>query len=291
MALELLIQERGGPARTQVLPKEIAFFGRREDNDVVLPYTFVSSRHGRVFRREGSVFVEDMGSTNGILVNGEPITPMVPRGLRPDDRIEIEKIVIQAKWIEEFDEPDVPSTFHEELTSRLGPAPTSSPSFASSPAAAALASSASPGPASPPSTLVTPAPAPAPAPSSYSPPSYSPPSYAAPSYAAAAPAATPRSEPPTTMWELQAGAAAGPVAAAPAPNGGNTVRFDSTLDAGGGTLRLSQASLPDMLASGRMMQRQTEGTDSFALWELFFKGLGLLTIVAGLVLLVVVLLA
>jgi len=129
MALELRIQERGGPTRTQVLPKEVAFFGRREDNDVVLPYTFVSSRHGRVFRRDGSVFVEDMGSTNGILVNGEPVTPMVPRALRPDDRIEVEKIVIQARWIEELQEPGSPSTYHE-----AAPAPFAAPVAAPAPA-------------------------------------------------------------------------------------------------------------------------------------------------------------
>jgi hypothetical protein len=40
-----------------------------------------------------------------------------------------------------------------------------------------------------------------------------------------------------------------------------------------------------------MLQRQAVETDSFALWELFFKGLGLITMLAGLVLLVVVLVA
>src|SRR5262249_19727029 len=70
---------RGGTRRTQVVPKDVVFLGRREDNDVVLPYSFVSSRHGRVFRRDGSVFVEDMGSTNGIFVNGDALSPMVPR--------------------------------------------------------------------------------------------------------------------------------------------------------------------------------------------------------------------
>jgi len=252
MALELQIQERGGPTRTQVLPKEVAFFGRREDNDVVLPYTFVSSRHGRVFRRDGSVFVEDMGSTNGILVNGEAVTPMVPRPLQPDDSIEIEKILIQARWIEEHDETDAPATYHEETR------PVAS-TFAAPPAAPAP----------------TPVPGAAPAP------------VAAP----AAPAAPiPRAEAPATMWELQANAAAVRPASAPDPSS-ETARYAPPSDLGGGTVRLTQAPLSDVLASGRVHQRQAEEADSFALWELFFKGLGLVTIVAGLVLLVVVLLA
>jgi pSer/pThr/pTyr-binding forkhead associated (FHA) protein len=240
MALELLIQERGGPTRTQVLPKEVAFFGRREDNDVVLPYTFVSSRHGRVFRRDGSVFVEDMGSTNGILVNGEPITPMVPRALQPEDHVEVEKIVIQARWIEELEEPDAPATYRE-----------ATPVLKTAPVAAASAPVAS--------------------------------------AAAAASVPSPRVEAPTTMWELQAGAGTVRPAPLPAP-ASETLRY-SAPDVGAGTVRLTQAPLSDVLASGRMLQRQAEETDSFALWELFFKGLGLVTMLAGLVLLVVVLLA
>jgi predicted component of type VI protein secretion system len=263
MALELQIQERGGPTRTQVLPKEVAFFGRREDNDVVLPYTFVSSRHGRVFRRDGSVFVEDMGSTNGILVNGEAVTPMVPRPLQPDDSIEIEKIVIQARWIEEFDDTDAPATYHEETR----------------PVASTFAAP-------------SPAPAPTPVPAAVSAPVAAAP--VAPAPAAAAPAASaariPRAEAPATMWELQANPAAVRPASAPDPSS-ETARYAPPPDLGGGTVRLTQAPLSDVLASGRVHQRQAEEADSFALWELFFKGLGLVTIVAGLVLLVVVLLA
>jgi hypothetical protein len=116
VALELRIQERGGPSRTQVLPGDVAFIGRREDNDVVLPYSFVSSRHGRIFRRDGGVFVEDMGSTNGILVNGQALTPMVPRTVRPEDQVQIEKIVIQARWVEAEPAPaETGATYHEAI--------------------------------------------------------------------------------------------------------------------------------------------------------------------------------
>src|SRR5262249_23024643 len=75
-----------------------------------------------------------MGSTNGILVNGEAVTPMVPRPLRPEDSIEIEKIVIQARWIEELEEPDAPATYHAETrpVASTFPAP-SAPAPASTP--------------------------------------------------------------------------------------------------------------------------------------------------------------
>ena len=60
---------------------------------------------------------------------------------------------------------------------------------------------------------------------------------------------------------------------------------------GGGTTRLAQVTLSEVLAAGRIQQRQTEEADGFAIWELFFKGLGLVTMLAGLLLLVVVLVA
>jgi len=140
MPLELRIQERGGPARTQTLPREIVFIGRREDNDVVLPFSFVSSRHGRIFRRDGGLFVEDMGSTNGILVNGEAITPMVPRAVRPEDEVQIEKIVIRARWVEGQAVPsENGATYHEAVTviaarRKDAPAPARTPPAVEAPA-------------------------------------------------------------------------------------------------------------------------------------------------------------
>jgi hypothetical protein len=101
MPLELIIREGDGPDRRELVAKEAAILGRREDNDVVLPFSFVSARHGRVFMRGGLLHVEDMGSTNGTLVNGVALEPMVPRPLGPDDLVEIDRLALRARWIEE----------------------------------------------------------------------------------------------------------------------------------------------------------------------------------------------
>lgn len=47
--------------------------GRKNDNTVVLSDPYVSSHHIRFFRNEGRYVVEDMGSTNGTLLNGEKL--------------------------------------------------------------------------------------------------------------------------------------------------------------------------------------------------------------------------
>jgi hypothetical protein len=113
MPFELIIREGEGPERQQLVPKETAFLGRREDNDVVLPFSFVSARHGRVFRRGAQVHVEDMGSTNGTLVNGVPLEPMVPRPLAPDDLVEIDRLALRVRWLEEEDAGQAAATYHE----------------------------------------------------------------------------------------------------------------------------------------------------------------------------------
>src|SRR5262245_8653520 len=47
--------------------------GRGGGCGIVLDDTFVSQVHARVFRRDGDVWVEDLGSRNGTLVNGQPL--------------------------------------------------------------------------------------------------------------------------------------------------------------------------------------------------------------------------
>lgn len=62
--------------------------GRAADCGVSLPEdTFVSQLHARVFRRDGDLFVEDLGSTNGTFVNDHKVS--APVALRGGDRLKI----------------------------------------------------------------------------------------------------------------------------------------------------------------------------------------------------------
>jgi hypothetical protein len=137
--LELIIREGDGPERRQVVPKPSAVVGRREDSDVVLPFSFVSARHGRVFLRGGLLHVEDMGSTNGTLVNGTPLEPMVPRLLGPDDLVEIDRLALRARWVDEPAASDARPTYHEPTASSALAPVARSPVAPAPPAAAAPA--------------------------------------------------------------------------------------------------------------------------------------------------------
>ncbi|MFN8459178.1 MAG: FHA domain-containing protein [Anaerolineae bacterium] len=62
-------------------------FGRGPDNDITLDDTQVSRNHARLLKHGDEVIIEDLGSTNGTLVNGKPITGQ--HILQPADIISI----------------------------------------------------------------------------------------------------------------------------------------------------------------------------------------------------------
>ena len=68
--------------------------GRAADNDLRLDGLQISNHHARFARTNGSVVVEDAGSTNGVYVNGERITSKRP--VQHSDVIQIGPFVLQA---------------------------------------------------------------------------------------------------------------------------------------------------------------------------------------------------
>jgi pSer/pThr/pTyr-binding forkhead associated (FHA) protein len=69
--------------------------GRATGCHVPLPDdTFASTLHARVFARDGSVYVEDLGSTNGTYVNGMRLA--APVVLRPGDQLQVGTTVMEA---------------------------------------------------------------------------------------------------------------------------------------------------------------------------------------------------
>jgi pSer/pThr/pTyr-binding forkhead associated (FHA) protein len=57
--------------------------------------TYLSQQHARIFERNGSWVVEDLGSTNGTYLNQQKVT--VPSQLSPGDRIRVGKTVLELR--------------------------------------------------------------------------------------------------------------------------------------------------------------------------------------------------
>jgi pSer/pThr/pTyr-binding forkhead associated (FHA) protein len=74
-AIAAKLSFESGPfaGRVVALPNEMVTVGRAPDNDVVVSDPATSGRHGRIEVRAGAFWISDLGSTNGTLVNGEPV--------------------------------------------------------------------------------------------------------------------------------------------------------------------------------------------------------------------------
>lgn len=57
--------------------------------------TFVSQLHARVFRRDGDIFVEDLGSTNGTYLNKKKVT--APVAVRKGDKIQFGRTTVEVR--------------------------------------------------------------------------------------------------------------------------------------------------------------------------------------------------
>jgi pSer/pThr/pTyr-binding forkhead associated (FHA) protein len=69
--------------------------GRAAGCQVTVDDTYVSQLHARVFSRDGQIFVEDLGSTNGTYLNRAKVAgPMV---MHKGDRLQIGNTVLEVR--------------------------------------------------------------------------------------------------------------------------------------------------------------------------------------------------
>ena len=88
------VTEPDAPMRTYQLEGELVF-GRTEDCDIALADTYVSTKHARIFDKEGTWFVEDIGSTNGTYLNRVKVSAPAP--LAVGDEIRVGKTIVEVR--------------------------------------------------------------------------------------------------------------------------------------------------------------------------------------------------
>jgi hypothetical protein len=67
--------------------------GRAAGCQVTLDDTYVSQLHARIFQREGELYVEDLGSTNGTYLNRAKVSG--PMAMKPGDRLQVGSVVLE----------------------------------------------------------------------------------------------------------------------------------------------------------------------------------------------------
>jgi len=89
----VVVEPRDRHGQTYPLADELTV-GRAAGCTVTLDDTYVSQLHARVFRRDGALHVEDLGSTNGTYVNGQKLTGAAP--LKRGDQVRIGSTVLEV---------------------------------------------------------------------------------------------------------------------------------------------------------------------------------------------------
>ncbi len=112
------------------LSKERTTIGRKPHNDIQIDNLAVSGEHAVIVTILNDSFLEDLGSTNGTLVNGQPIKKHF---LQPNDVIELGKY--KLKYINEAPKVAAAADFEKTMVLRPGSMP--KPSAAAAPVAKA----------------------------------------------------------------------------------------------------------------------------------------------------------
>ena len=86
---KLTIRSDSGESISHDLVEETHTIGRAPENSIRLEDTSVSGRHAEIVLVAENCYLKDLGSTNGTLVNGQPVTEVQ---LRPGDRIRFGKV-------------------------------------------------------------------------------------------------------------------------------------------------------------------------------------------------------
>lgn len=89
-----VLEGEGGKSRTIPLDGEI-LIGRADKCHLVIEDTYASQIHARIFERNGSIMVEDMGSTNGTYLNRQKVT--APTEVFRGDKVKVGKTVLEFR--------------------------------------------------------------------------------------------------------------------------------------------------------------------------------------------------
>jgi len=95
--LKIVIKDKLGDKDLKEFAQNEVTIGRTPDNDLFFERKNVSKQHAKIIVKNGKVFIKDMGSTNGTIVNEEKIEGV--QVVSPNDIILIGDFYLKAKYI------------------------------------------------------------------------------------------------------------------------------------------------------------------------------------------------
>jgi hypothetical protein len=117
--------------RTFALAEAHVELGRGQEVAIRLRDIAVSRRHARILHQEGTFFLEDLGSPNGVYLNGQPVAGPTP--LREGDVLELGRTLL--RFMAAVAEPPPPTEVPVPAVAEPAPAEDSAPPEDSTPGA------------------------------------------------------------------------------------------------------------------------------------------------------------
>jgi predicted component of type VI protein secretion system len=121
---KLILTLDGVMLKEYTLTKERTTIGRKAHNDIPIDNLAVSGEHAAIVTILNDSFLEDLGSTNGTLVNGQPIKKHF---LQNGDVIEIGKY--KLKYVNEAVSTTTAADFEKTMVLRAPPKPPAAPNL------------------------------------------------------------------------------------------------------------------------------------------------------------------
>lgn len=137
---KLILSVDGQVLKEHVLSKERTLIGRKPHNDIQIDNLAVSGEHAAIITILNDSFIEDLGSTNGTMVNGKPIKKHF---LQANDVIEIGKH--KLKYFNDAPSQTSAADFEKTMIIRspskpAAPPPAAAPAAPAAPAAERVSS-------------------------------------------------------------------------------------------------------------------------------------------------------
>ena len=122
MGVVMVMFRADGQRRSFSITRDMTVVGRREDCDLRIPLSDVSRKHCRLVKDDGSLKVEDLGSSNGTYRNGERVQEAP---LEPGDNIKVGPVwfVVQIDGSpaeEDIQPPAIPAPAEAAATDESG---------------------------------------------------------------------------------------------------------------------------------------------------------------------------
>lgn len=102
------------------LPPGRTLIGRELNVDVRLDSPDISREHAAITRRGEGFFLEDLGSLNKTVFNGQAILPRQPVKLHDNDRFKVGPVVLQLRLEDDLGPEDLPQHVSETISAKPG---------------------------------------------------------------------------------------------------------------------------------------------------------------------------